>query len=70
MLEEANNQHIIDFEFTVGLDALDSSLKRKKSVLSPTEKQRRKKQDSGMEVDLNVLAIEHEPFQFHYLNKR
>lgn len=23
-----------------------------------------------MEVDLNVLAIEHEPFQFHYLNKR
>ena len=44
MLEEANKQHLLDFEFTVGVDALDMSLKRKKRFLSPKNKQRRKKQ--------------------------
>ena len=70
MLEESNKKHLMDFEFTVGVDALDLSLKRKKSFLSPKNKQRRKKQHSGMEIDLNVPALEEEPFQFHYLNKR
>ena len=62
MLEEAIHQHIMDFEFTVRLDALYSSLNMKMSFLIPTKKQRRKKQDSGMEIDLNVLAVENEPF--------
>ena len=60
----------MDFEFTVGVDALDTSLKRKKSFLRPKNKQRRQKQHNGMEIDLNVPALEEEPFQFHYLNKR
>ena len=70
MLEESNKQHLMDFEFTVGVDSLDMYLKRKKSFLSPKIKQRRKKQHSGMEIDLNVPTLEEEPFQFHYLNKR
>ena len=56
MLEEANNSHIMDFDFMVGLNALKSSLKMKKSFLSPTKKQRRKKQNSGLKIDLNVHA--------------
>ena len=70
MLEEANKQHLMDFEFIVGVDTLDMSLKRKKSFLSPKNKQRRKKQHSGMEIDLNFLALEEEPFHFHYFNRR
>ena len=69
MLEESNKKHLMDFEFTVGVDALDTSLKRKKSFLSPKNKHRRKKQHIGMEIDLNVPALEEEPFQIHYLNK-
>ena len=43
MLEEANKKHLMDFEFIVWVDAdLDMSLKRKKSFLSPKNKQRRK----------------------------
>ena len=38
LLEDANNLHLMDFDFTVGLDALNSSLKRKKSFLSPKKK--------------------------------
>ena len=60
----------MDFEFTVGVDALDMSLKRKKSFLSPKNKQITKKQHIGMEIDLNVPALEEEPFQFHYLNNQ
>ena len=70
MLEEANKQHHMDFEFIVGVDAFDMSLKRKKSFLSPKNKQRRKTQHNGMEIDLNVPALEEEPFKFHYPNKR
>lgn len=54
-----------DFDFTPGLGALDSSLKRKKSFLSPTKKKRRSKQKSGLEIDLAckffiVVAVEME----------
>ena len=70
MLEEANKQHLIDFEFIVWVDGLDLYLKRKKSFLSPKNKQRRKRKQSGIEIDLNVPALEEEPFQFHYLNKQ
>ena len=70
MLEEANKQHLMDFDFTVGVDDLDMSLKRKKSFLSPKNKQRRNKKHSGMEIYLNVPTLDEEPFQFHYLNKR
>ena len=70
MLDEANNLHIMDFDFTFELGALELSLKRKKSFLSPKKKQRRKKQNNGLEIDLNVHASEYEPFQFQYLNKR
>ena len=57
-LEEDNKQHLMDFEFTVGVDALDMSLKRKKSFLSPKNKQRRNKNHSGMEIYLNVPTLE------------
>jgi len=70
MLDEANNLNIMDFDFTGGLDALDSSLKRKKSFLSPTKKKRRKNQNNGLEIDLNIHASEFEPFQFQYLKER
>ena len=59
-----------DFDFTPSLGALDSSLKRKKSFLSPAKKKRRSKQNSGLEIDLNVHASEYEPFEFQYLNKQ
>ena len=70
LLEDANNLHIMDFDFIARSNALDSSLKRKKSFLSPTKKQRRRKQNTGLDIDLNVKASEYEPFQFEYLNKR
>ena len=68
MMDEANNLHIMDFDFTPGLGSLDSSLKRKKSFLSPTKKQRNKK-NNGLEIDLNVHPSEYEPFEFQYLNR-
>ena len=58
-----------DFNFTFGLGVLDSSLKRKKSFLSPTKKKRRSKQNSGFKIDLNVHAYEYELFEFQFLNK-
>ena len=64
LLEDANNLHIMDFDFTLGSNALDSSLKRKKKFLSPIKKQRRRKQNTGLDIDLNVNASEYEPFQF------
>ena len=60
----------MDFDFTAELDSLDLSLKRKKSFLIPTKKQRRKKQNNGLEIDLNIHASEYEPFQFQYLKER
>jgi hypothetical protein len=70
MLDEANNIHIMDYDFTLGLGAFESSLKRKKSFLNPKKKNKRRKHSDGLEIDLNVPAYEYEPFQFHYLNKR
>src|SRR5690606_28434765 len=64
MLDEANNFHIMDFDFTPGLGSLDSSLKRKKSFLSPTKKRRSNRKDNGLEIDLNVDPSEYEPFEF------
>jgi hypothetical protein len=70
MLDEANNRHILDFNFTLGLSAFESSLKRKKSFLSPTNKRRRRKRNRVLEIDLNVHPSEYEPFQFESVNKR
>ena len=50
MLEEANKKHLMDFEFTVGVDALDLSLKRKKSFLSP--KKHKEEKNNTMEWKL------------------
>ena len=68
LLEEANNQ-LMDFEFPLGPNASETSLKWKKSFLSPKNK-RRRRQNSGMEIDLNVHPPEFEPFQFASLNRR
>ena len=38
MLDEANNLQILDYDFTLGLGAYESYLKRKKSFLSPKNK--------------------------------
>ena len=54
LLDEANNLHIMDFDFTPGSGSLDSSLKRKKSFLSPTKKRKSKRKKNGFEIDLNV----------------
>ena len=70
MLDEANNRHILDFNFTLGLSAFESSLKRKKSFLNPTNKRRRRKRNRVLEIDLNVHPSEYEPFQFESVNKR
>ena len=70
MIDEANNQGIMDFDFTVGLSAYESSLKRKKSFLSPAKKRKRSKPNRGLEIDLNVRPFEQEPFQFPYSNRR
>lgn len=70
MLDEANNLHVIDFDFTPGLGSLDPSLKRKKSFFSPTKKRRSNRKNSGLETDLNVDPSEYEPFESRYLNKR
>ena len=70
MLNEANNLHIMDYEFTLGFGAFESSLKRKKSFLSPKKKGKRIKQTGGFEIDLNIHTYEYDPFQFQYLNKQ
>ena len=70
MLDEANNLHIMDYDFTLELGAFESSLKRKKSFLSPKKKNKRRKQSVALEIDLNVPPSENEPFHFQYLNKR
>ena len=70
MLDEANNLHVTDFDFTPGLGFLDPSLKRRKSFLSPTKKRRSSRKNSGLEIDLNADPSEYEPFESRYLNKR
>ena len=70
LLDEANTLHIMDFDFTTSLGAFESSLKRKKSFLSPKKKGKRIKKSSGLEIDLNIHASEYDPFQFQYLNER
>ena len=70
MLDEANNLHITDFDFTHGLESLDPSLKRKKSFLSPTKKRISNRKNNGLEIDLNFDPSEYEPFEFQYLNKQ
>ena len=59
LLDKANNLHIMDFDFTIGLGAFRSSLKRKKSFLSPPKKGKRIKKISGLEFDLNIHASEY-----------
>ena len=70
MLDEANNLHIFDYYFTLGLGAYESSLKMKKRFLSPIQENKRRKQNSNLDIDLNVHPSEYEPYQFQYLNKR
>ena len=43
MLDESNDIHKLDYEFTLGLGAYESSLKRKKSFPSPKKKNKQKK---------------------------
>ena len=69
MLDETNNLHITEFDFTLGLGAFESYLKRKKSFFSPKKKEKIIKQTDGFEIDLNIHAYEYDPFQFQYLNK-
>jgi hypothetical protein len=38
MMDDANNLHIMDYDFTLGLGAFESSLKRKKSFLIPKKR--------------------------------
>lgn len=64
MLDEANNLHVTDFDFTPGLGSLDSYLKRKKSFLSPTKKRRSSRKNNRLEIDLNVDPSEYELFEF------
>lgn len=59
MMDDANDLHIMDYDFTLGLGAYESSLKRKKSFLSPIKKN---KQSGSLEIDLGVLASEYELF--------
>jgi hypothetical protein len=61
MMDEANNRHILDFNFTLGLSDFESSLKRKKSSLNPTYKRRINKRNKVLEIDLNVHSYEYEP---------
>lgn len=70
MLDEVNNLHILDYEFTLGLRAYESYLSKKKSFLSPKKKNKRRKQNSGFDIDLNVHPSEYEPCRLQYLNKR
>ena len=43
MLDEANDLHIMNYDFTFGLGAFESSLKRKNNFLSPKKKNKRRK---------------------------
>ena len=56
--------------FSLGLGAYESSLKRKKSFLSPKKKNKEIKQNSGLDIDMNVHPFEYEPYQLQYLNKQ
>ena len=46
LLDDANNLHIIDYEFTCGLGAFELSLKRKKSFLSPKKRRKGRQQNA------------------------
>ena len=43
MLDDANNIHIMDYEFMCELGDFESSLKRKKSFLSPKKRRKTRK---------------------------
>jgi hypothetical protein len=51
MLDDANNLHIMDYDFTLGLGAFESYLKRKKSFLSP----KKKKKEENEVVDWKLI---------------
>jgi hypothetical protein len=65
-LDDANNLDLMDYDFTLGLDASETSLKRKKRFLSPKNKNKRSNRSGGLEID---YASEYEPFHFPHLNK-
>jgi len=70
MLDDASNLHITDYEFTCWLGVFESSLKRKKSFLSPKKRRKTSKQNARLVIDLNIVANEDEPFEFEQLIKR
>ena len=70
MFNEANNRHMFDFNFTLGIRTFKSFLKKKKSFLVPTNKRRRSEQNRGLEIDLKVHPSKYEPFEFTSVHKR
>ena len=70
LLDDANNLHIMDYEFQCGLGAFELSLKRKNSFLSPKKRRKTRQHNARFEIDLNIPAGEDESFQFEELNKR
>ena len=64
-----NDKFIVDFDFTNDPQALDGSLKRKKSWISPSFKRRRRTRRALAE-DLNVNAEEYMPYEFTESSKR
>ena len=68
-MDDANDIHIMDYDFTLGLDAYESHLKRKKSFLNPKNKNKIRKNNVSLYIYLNVPASKDEPFKFQHLNK-
>ena len=62
MLDEAINLHILKSDFTIGMGAYGSYLKRKKSSLIPKKKNKRRKQNSNLDIDLNMHPSEYTPY--------
>ena len=62
-LIDFNDKFIMDFDFTNDPQALDGSLRRKKSWISPSFKRRQRAQRALAE-DLNVNAEEYMPYEF------
>jgi hypothetical protein len=67
MLDDANNLDIMDYDFTLGLGALETSLKRKKRFFIPKKKNKRSNRSGRLEID---STYENEPFHFPHLNKQ
>jgi hypothetical protein len=67
MFDDANNLDIMDYDFTLGLGAFETSFKRKKRFIIPKEKNKRSNISDRLETD---SSSEYEQFHFPHLNKR